>query len=85
MISNRNHRHLGLCALGLVLLLAEASVGAPLLLNEYNAVRADRFLNGGDELADDDGMSATALRILPDFHDGLDAVGELRLETELFP
>lgn len=34
---------------------ARPSCGAPLILNEYNGVAVDRFLNGGDAALDDDG------------------------------
>jgi spore coat protein CotH len=45
--------------ISLALALPAATSAAPLLVNEYNAVRTDRFLNGGDAMADDDG-EATA-------------------------
>ncbi|MBI4516365.1 MAG: CotH kinase family protein [Deltaproteobacteria bacterium] len=51
------------CVVGALLLTcgamsANRAFAAPLLLNEYNAVRSDQFLNGGDAGADDDGGQA---------------------------
>jgi hypothetical protein len=37
---------------------ARNSEAAPLAVNEYNGVRGDRYLNGGDAAADDDGEQA---------------------------
>jgi hypothetical protein len=37
---------------------ARHSEAAPLFVNEYNGVRGDRYLNGGDAAADDDGEQA---------------------------
>ena len=37
---------------------AGVSEAAPLLINEYNGVRSDRYLNGGDAAADDDDEQA---------------------------
>ena len=48
----------GLVAL-LCLGLATAAQGAPLILNEYNAVGSTDFLNGGDPNADVDGGFAS--------------------------
>lgn len=39
--------------------LGSVAGAAPLLVNEYNAVRADRYLNGGDAAADDSGGQAS--------------------------
>jgi len=38
---------------------AGQSEAAPLFVNEYNGVRDDRYLNGGDDLEDDDGEQAS--------------------------
>lgn len=49
-------RFLLCCALGVVAAAtAGPSCAAPLIVNEYNAVAADRFLNGGDAAMDVDG------------------------------
>ena len=45
------------CAL-LCATLPHTAEAAPLIVNEYNAVRPDHYLNGGDALADDDGGHA---------------------------
>ena len=53
-----------LAALPLLLLpLASVARAAPLILNEYNAVSAGSFLNGGDALADSDGGMAADSRL----------------------
>jgi spore coat protein H len=39
----------------LPLLLPAPALAAPIIVNEYNAVREDRFLNGGNAASDDDG------------------------------
>src|SRR5512139_813302 len=51
------------CIVGTLLLVVSAlgvnrTLAAPLVLNEYNAVASDRFLNGGDVSADADGGQA---------------------------
>jgi hypothetical protein len=38
---------------------AGQSAAGPLFVNEYNGVRDDRYLNGGDDLEDDDGEQAS--------------------------
>ncbi|MFQ5665032.1 MAG: CotH kinase family protein [Candidatus Binatia bacterium] len=53
MLGRRNLLRL---VVSILLVAAPGSVAAaPLILNEYNAVRPDRFLNGGDAIADDNG------------------------------
>lgn len=42
----------------LVLICMDSAFGAAVILNEYNAVASDQFLNGGSELADSDGGRA---------------------------
>ncbi|MCX5637679.1 MAG: hypothetical protein NTX52_08310 [Planctomycetota bacterium] len=42
----------------LILVCLNSAFGAPVILNEYNAVANDQFLGGGDELADLDGGKA---------------------------
>ena len=50
------------CLAGLLLLLAclapSVAPAAPLILNEYNAVASDNFLNGGIATEDEDGGTA---------------------------
>jgi hypothetical protein len=43
----------------LVLLASQVMFGADIVLNEYNAVNAEEFLNGGDSQADEDGGRAS--------------------------
>lgn len=63
---SRSRRRIGSygCSLALLFSLlflcfdARHSEAAPLFVNEYNGVRGDRYLNGGDAAADDDGEQA---------------------------
>jgi hypothetical protein len=43
----------------LALLASQVMFGADIILNEYNAVNAEEFLNGGDSQADEDGGRAS--------------------------